>query len=85
MRLGRGLEGGGQRDRLLQRREALVPLLLVQPHPLHHFGVKRLGGGQVQRAFARAHRQPLGKSGLARPRPAQNQNMSVHVVPPTRP
>ena len=66
----RALERSCQRDRLLQRREPAVPLLLVHPNPLGHFGVQRLRGREVEGVLAQPHRQPFGKSGLARPRPA---------------
>src|SRR6185312_11077804 len=76
----RGLEGGRQRERLLQRRETAMPMLLVEPDTLQHFRVEHLRGGEIERPLAGAHRHAFGKARLTRSRPAQNQNMSAHVV-----
>ncbi len=67
-----------KRQRLFERLEALVALLLVHLDPLPHLVVERLRGREVERSVAGAHGQLLGKTGLAGASPAQN---AEHVHP----
>ena len=84
MRLGRGLQRRGQRDRLLERRKPPMPLLLVQPHPLEHFGVERLGGGEIKRRSPARIASRSAKPVLPDRAPPRTRTCSAHVVPPTR-
>src|SRR4051812_25357003 len=78
MLAGRSPERSGEVQRLLQRREPAVALLLVELHPIAHFGIERLRGGEIQRRAPRPHRKALGESGFAGSGSAQNQDVSAH-------
>ena len=58
-------QGAAQFERLFDGGEGAAALLLVGADPLAQFVVERFGGGEIGRALARAHGEPLGEPGFA--------------------
>ncbi|MEI2612948.1 MAG: hypothetical protein V9G20_30275 [Candidatus Promineifilaceae bacterium] len=74
-RLRRRNDRVGEVDRFLDRREPRCTLRLVRADAVAHLVVERRRRGEIGRALAQPHRQPLREPRLAGSRTAQNQDV----------